>query len=261
MSTTPRSIFACPAPPITNPLDAYEAEVYAWARSARLERPDGGPVLHKLQGTPPAGDKQLSEGGERAQRALEGNPHVFVIQHDWAAAFAGSTEPFDERPHLPYPHCYFEFKISGRRVGAIVLEEQGDLRFLIYVQHSRASGAWICLSRQYNAVTRLVMAQVNAICVALDAGIAESERVPASKTLNKIRVRRGDRPIADYHVINLARRARSSAKEISEPSDRRAPRLHFRRGHWRHYDDHKTWINWTLVGDPDLGFIEKHYRL
>ncbi len=254
------SIFARPALPTTSPIDQYESEIVDWARSARLERPDSGPVLHKLQGRPAIVNKQLSESGERAQTILEGSSlHVFVVQHDWAGAFAGSTEPFNERPHLPYPHCYFEFKISGKRVGAVVFEENGSLYFQIYVQHQ--SGAWICQSRQHNAVTTLVMAQVSAICVALDAGIAESERVPAPAPLNKIRVRCGKRPIADYHTINLARRARSSVKEISEPSDRKAPRLHFRRGHWRHYDDHKMWISWTLVGDPDLGFIEKHYRL
>jgi hypothetical protein len=30
---------------------------------------------------------------------------------------------------------------------------------------------------------------------------------------------------------------------------------------WRHFVSHKTWIKWTLVGDPDLGFIDKEYRL
>jgi len=33
--------------------------------------------------------------------------------------------------------------------------------------------------------------------------------------------------------------------------------------HW--FDSHlefvKTWIRWMLVGDPDLGFIDKHYRV
>lgn len=38
-------------------------------------------------------------------------------------------------------------------------------------------------------------------------------------------------------------------------------RLHFRRSHWRHYVSHKTKIPWTLVGDPNLGFVEKEYRL
>jgi hypothetical protein len=44
-------------------------------------------------------------------------------------------------------------------------------------------------------------------------------------------------------------------------STHRSPRLHFRRRHWRHFVNHKTWIKWTLVGDPDLGFIDKDYRL
>lgn len=36
---------------------------------------------------------------------------------------------------------------------------------------------------------------------------------------------------------------------------------HIDRAIWRRFETHKTWIKWTLVGDPDLGFIEKHYRL
>jgi len=31
--------------------------------------------------------------------------------------------------------------------------------------------------------------------------------------------------------------------------------------HWRHFENHKTWIKWHLRGDPCLGFIDKHYRL
>lgn len=37
--------------------------------------------------------------------------------------------------------------------------------------------------------------------------------------------------------------------------------MHFVRGHWRHYEVSKTWIRWHLRGDPDLGFIDKEYRL
>jgi hypothetical protein len=40
-----------------------------------------------------------------------------------------------------------------------------------------------------------------------------------------------------------------------------SPRLHFRRGHYRHYPNHKLWIRWCLVGNPDLGFIDADYRL
>lgn len=50
-----------------------------------------------------------------------------------------------------------------------------------------------------------------------------------------------------------------------------------RRGHYRHYSNpdagsikyvndggfwlSKDWINWMLVGDPDVGIVEKEYRL
>jgi hypothetical protein len=42
---------------------------------------------------------------------------------------------------------------------------------------------------------------------------------------------------------------------------RHSPRLHFRRGHHRHYENYKLWIKWQLVGNPDIGFIDKDYKL
>jgi hypothetical protein len=63
--------------------------------------------------------------------------------------------------------------------------------------------------------------------------------------------------------VSLARRAaRLEAREddgLQVPGPKR--RLHFRRGHFRHFDGWKTWVNWCLVGDPDLGFVDKHYKL
>lgn len=63
-----------------------------------------------------------------------------------------------------------------------------------------------------------------------------------------------------HHVISLANRRNRPAALGGDGSSRRR-RLHFRRGHWRHFETHKTWIKWMLVGDPDLGFVEKEYRL
>jgi hypothetical protein len=86
--------------------------------------------------------------------------------------------------------------------------------------------------------------------------------IRAPHKLNAARERRGDVPMLDYTTINLARR-RERPEPLSENGDesRQSVRLHFRRGHWRHFETHKTWIKWTLVGNPDLGFVEKHYRL
>lgn len=41
-----------------------------------------------------------------------------------------------------------------------------------------------------------------------------------------------------------------------------SPRLHERRGHWRTIaDGRKVWVRDCLVGDPDLGVVEKDYLL
>ena len=47
----------------------------------------------------------------------------------------------------------------------------------------------------------------------------------------------------------------------ARPEPETGKRLHFVRGHWRRYEEHKTWIRWRLRGDPDLGFIDKSYRI
>lgn len=77
-------------------------------------------------------------------------------------------------------------------------------------------------------------------------------------------MRQGKMPLYDYHVVSLAARKRYAAR-LPEPGDqdveRRHVRLHFVRGHWRHYENHKVFIKWHMRGDPDLGFIDKEYRL
>ena len=41
-----------------------------------------------------------------------------------------------------------------------------------------------------------------------------------------------------------------------------SPRLHERRGHWRTLaDGRKVWVRDCLVGNPDLGVVEKDYRV
>jgi hypothetical protein len=109
----------------------------------------------------------------------------------------------------------------------------------------------------------LLLTNIKAACISLEAKVAEIEVVRAPHKLNAARERRGKLPISDYHIINLARRQQVEPLPLEHKLEAhpRSPRLHFRRGHWRHFVNHKTWINWTLVGDPDLGFIDKHYRL
>lgn len=187
----------------------------------------------------------------------------FVVRHDWAAAFGDSLDDAASDIKLPYEACLFEFTINGRCV--IIAAHQAD-------QGGNAPGAipfvevmpgkWYhgtqgdCASE---GVFAMAWRQVVAICVALDSEVATHAVTRAPAALNKKREKAGKPPLKDYHVVDLSRRNRVIG--FPATGSHRSPRLHFRRGHWRHYEDHKTWIKWTLVGSPDLGFVDKHYRM
>jgi hypothetical protein len=105
-------------------------------------------------------------------------------------------------------------------------------------------------------------AQIRAICIALDAEVATHTVVRAPHKLNVKRERDGKCPLFDYRVVSLSRRSRALGmprSTLGQTPTRK--RLHFRRGHWRHYAEFKTWVRWTLVGNPELGFIDHEYRL
>jgi hypothetical protein len=123
---------------------------------------------------------------------------------------------------------------------------------------------WYCddIPRQERAkpLADMLLRQVRAACVGLDAKVIETEIVRAPEKLNKARVKRRRTPLYDYHVLDLTRRRRSATLP-EESGTHASPRCHFRRGHWRHLAAFKSWIRWTLVGDPDLGFVDKHYKL
>jgi hypothetical protein len=100
----------------------------------------------------------------------------------------------------------------------------------------------------------LLLKNVKACCVALEAGVGEIEVIRAPQRLNIARQRRGKALLPDYRIVNLARRHVKRSREQSE-GHHRSPRLHFRRGHWRRWSDRRIWVKWCLVGDPDLGFL------
>jgi hypothetical protein len=188
----------------------------------------------------------------------------FVIEHDWSAALSAGH---DGDIRLPYEVCAFEFRLGDRPVIAIATQFAGDIVFSMAVEMDRwvfcgaamstSSGRSIS-SDGVSRVAWRVADQIRAVCIALDAEVAVSEAVRADHPgagSGALRV-----PGRDYHVVSLAARHARPAPLGGDPTGRRV-RVHFRRGHWRHFDNHKTWIRWMLVGDPDLGFIEKHYTL
>lgn len=188
----------------------------------------------------------------------------FVIEHDWSAALRAS-DGGDVR--LPYDVCAFEFRYGDRPVIAIATQFESDIMFSLAVEMDRWTFCTCAMSIQTSRSTTIdglsemhsrVADQIRAVCIALDAEVAVSETVRASHS--------GSGPAGQHamgnahHVVSLSSRHARPASLPGEPTGRHV-RMHFRRGHWRHFETHKTWIKWMLVGDPDLGFIEKHYTL
>lgn len=196
---------------------------------------------------------------------LGDNAQVIVVRHDWARAF-GENFSFDQSDafKLPFPSTVFEFRISGITVLMMTKEkpDQSGIEFSLAMEG--VDGIWWSAFDGDEGLNAFCERQVRAICVALEARVAEHTVTRAPAKLNAKRERDGKPPLRDFLVVDLSRRirARSRAEQRpdAQPTGRRV-RLHFRRGHWRHYESHNTWIEWMLVGDPDLGFIDKHYRI
>lgn len=244
-------------------------EIAEWLSSPLKPQRTHGTRLHDFRAAIDSGT--TIDMGDGQPAALRQWPWerigVFVVEHDWAAAFEGADLGEIEDRKAPYPQSCFELTISGKRICAVLDEDDGG-----YVVAIATRGGWFLLNREleffdylgvdYSGLLPAITAQVDAILVALDSGVAATAVIRASAPLNKARAKKGKLPVFDYHAVTLARRARAlPLPEASAPGERGSPRLHFRRGHWRHLSHHKVWINWTLVGDPDLGFIDKHYRL
>lgn len=185
---------------------------------------------------------------------------TFMIQHDWAGALGSEAMGVGNDFRVPYERTSFEMRVNGRNLFTYVgNKDDTPLAAMPFVE---VNGLWIGFDglriSEYPLLEK-TWDQIRAACVALDASVASHEVVRAPFKLNQKRLRSGKLPILDHHVINLARRSRPTDGQSGHSGSRK--RLHFRRGHWRHYETSKTWINWMLVGNPDLGFIDKDYKL
>lgn len=242
-----------------------------WAKEAFVMalQPNDCSRIHKVLEASNAGllhdfaTKQwLATDGSAESRDID-RANVFVVRHDWAAAFGDSLK-IDDEFKLPFDNCAFEFRVSGHTVIMIIKHlEKGDERkgaMAMFVLEG-TGGVWFTLPpTSIEPIAVFLMRQVRAICVALEARVAEHTLTRAPSKLNEKRAKASKPPLRSFHIIDLSRRSRASSGPRTH-STGRGVRLHFRRGHWRHFEDHKTWIEWMLVGNPDLGFIDKQYRI
>lgn len=267
------------------------------ARGFVLEKPQGTSVHHfldhlheveKIKGAPTDAESL------NAYTFIKSDFQSFVVEHNWAAAFE-NVQDFDGGDvRLPFQFTCFEFRISGIRVLIFLGETKDGIRgimtsginkrwyicpHLVTFDHgvlSHPALAQSDLDPSYWDYLKKLGAQIRAVCIMLDAKVAVGERkAVAGPGLNKQRAREGKAPVKDYHVVTLSKRMRYERNPDAVSTGARKA-LHWRRGHWRHfksaggeirysneegYTVSKTWINWQLVGDETLGFVDKHYKL
>jgi len=211
---------------------------------------------------------------------LVGECEIITVQHDWAKAFEKAGDFDGAHFRMPYPSCCFGFKLSGRNVLAFVVEtgeradtdlmmnvsiQIGETWFFCDTTMRLSGGQWFAEAgpfvgkQSFDKVNLICGDQIKAICVALSAEIAVTDR-----RQSQTRMFHNGQPTkqvfrCDYHVIDLSSRHRYRGEGGRIGTGK--IRLHFRKGHWRRYASHQTYIEWMLVGNPDLGFIDKEYRI
>jgi hypothetical protein len=221
---------------------------------------------------------------------------VVLVEHDWSSAIPHT----EGEVRLPSPNCVFEFRVNGKhavwwksnRTLTVSIQTDGAGEWhsasycegvpaddgmpsapLVHVLDSSNGFEQTPVAQAMRRVrgnegiakagrlAEFLTEQVRAMCVALDAEVLEKDTVRAPHKLNAKRIKQGRLPLLSYHRVKLARRERAAPLASEPGASGRHMRMHFVRGHWRHFEESKTWVRWHLRGDPDLGRIEKEYRL
>lgn len=258
-------------------------------RGVVLEKPQGSSLHHFFDFC------SASPAWQAWRAALEWDDGVepadlyesFIVEHDWSRMLAGKMDQGDFP--LPYQGLCFEFRITGLRVLFLVSTDETQMastascKLLVGVNkrwHINADRFYFEEGRLFSHTLKkpidgirdsgwpekfllMIGDQIRAICVMLDAKVVEREVIRAPDKLNAQKAKQGKTKMKDFHVVNLSRRFRAApSEEAHEPSNRKPPRMHLRRGHWRHFANQtKTWIAWMWVGDEGNGFVDKEYRL
>jgi hypothetical protein len=233
---------------------------------SRLHRLFENPETQLITGTAP-------KDAQTETRDLEiGHDFVpFIVKHDWAAVLGDSEGDKDGNVLLPMPKCAFEFRISGFNVIYLVQDPGhegykpviGSMPTLSRVLLIESPGkGWIIMDQEKD-FTAYVDSQFQAACIVLEAQAAKWTRVEAPAALNKKRKSQGKLPLYDFHVIDLSRDRKRYVTQGDGEGTGVRHRLHFVRAHDRHYKDKGIIkrIPWHLRGDPELGVVDKLYKL
>lgn len=190
--------------------------------------------------------------------------HIFVAQHDWAGVI-GTDALKAASVVLPFDNCTFEYRISNQSV-IVLANTLSSGHVILTAMVEMPGGKWWAALECENTPYPLVeyaKQQTLACCVVMEAEVAGHEVVRAPAALNKKRKEQGKLPLYDFHIIDLSKKRSPITNKRPPDPDREVTRrrLHFVIGHWRNYADHRTRIPWHLRGDPELGFVDKLYKL
>lgn len=217
-----------------------------------------------------------------------------IVEHDWAALLRDQAAVTDGPFVLPFPIVLFQIKVSGQRLILAAYQRENNPDFLdcsllrennnwphwreiFFFDVDRLTGKVRFTEEFFRRhppsergrvqflfapLAQYVTNQLRCACIALDAGIAEcaaragqNKRAASAQKL---------RPAAPHVVRPLRRNGSEQAQRASDDSGRRL-RWHLRRGHWHTYITRsgrvQRWVRWQFVGDPDLGIVDKEYRL
>lgn len=228
------------------------------------------------------------EAGQQGKTLAIGNSYtttityeerqIIVVEHDWLSAFKDALRHEELSDFvLPFPLTVFELNLGGTI--AIVHARMGEDHALkLDYAFDCGDGFWASPPgdvKPTGVVYDTIYAHIKAICIALDSEVAVHEHRSAPSALNVKRAKIGKPPLEEFRIVRLhpkhrGRTTPSPSRFGTSQYPKRHVRMHFRRGHWVHFNSErysdgvrgtKKWINWMLVGDPDLGFIEHQYRI
>ncbi len=100
------------------------------------------------------------------------------------------------------------------------------------------------------------------LCEALSCSNVTHELVePVNQSMNAKRIRRGKLPIYETRTLVLKAPNIVRGRTESNPSGRASPRQHLRRGHIRRLESGNIWVNSAVIGNKEIGVIEKTYAV
>jgi hypothetical protein len=206
---------------------------------------------------------------------------IFLMERQFTKLIENKKELIGTEWNLPFDRCSFECRFRHNddvfHIICVANAETGVKRFLFFGSVRRSSDeCWVAFDEcdEYGNAhspledgdlrlpfAPLVIDEIRAACILLDAEAIERAIERAPHRLNYAREKRGRLPLYDFHRFALRRAIRVAGDEFGDDRVRNSPRLHLRRGHWRHFSTFKTWIRWQVVGDVSKGFVDKDYVL